>query len=1191
MEIQEVRARAPFASAVAAFALAAAASVGCTPESVSRQKHEDAGAFAFEAKPEPASPKKIEDVYSRYQPEIETAMAERHAALSSGLDATLQSDEKDLEPRAQKMGANFLLNPNYYKDRELTASQRMQNLLSFYNSTLWALHKRDANAFASLRANPGREDALLDVYLRAAMDGCDAELRGCNQTAFDFFRTDPYTSKIVQIKAASIGREIDRISASADGPERALRLSLVAQYYRLLEFAHDLGTNDVDSEWRLAYLKRARDYAAYFDSLPPAKRARGLAERHGRTFEKLIERFQPDPKNPEFVKFIAEFRPWSRSRLEADPFPYGTNRMFTFAATRLQYAPEGEGAATCGLDPIFYSAIRATQSSPDPTGPSFTALVADLRVNPDKSKRAPGEADLLKGLNVVEADAIARPCFFDEYFFMVDRLYRGHLNVDEATEIWEGSRKNEARLLAATTLYMKIQTLTVVLETNRYMRSYYNNQQFNSTDLFTRVISESKDLSDRWAGMGRKLDSLEVFLGRQSKIGGATKKSFEETLAIRKSVNRNVKYLAVYPNMLMLSFFMSDLRSTITVQGWFGTITIATETIIQALLEGMVSPWFTFGTDKVPINKFETLYSFYYALAGGAFETFSVARDIDGNPAVTRAKFFRQVIKKYVSPEVSDLEEAVRGFRESSSSGAVPAARVACDGIRTGSLDFTLTIGASDAVNATLAGVGDYGLTAALQAFYDRGSQAARIRDQLEPKLALVGMMAEMIRDNYRALGGDDSEAKATMAEIDSYFARARRAELDLYQGIFDKHREFNSCLNALAGMERARIREALALEGKHLGAVYDELVKAAAAPAPDGHWDSINAKFGFLAKYDKLSDGAYDATQLDFMLRNAKRLEAMRPRTVTNFPPDVTRIDWTGSYRLELRDAAGEIKSRSAFVEEGLRHVAGRNGTFVNWMQNETKLQSVNQRIRTLVTLYKVGRELGLPREKLIAPDEVIDEAFNRIRAISLEPEDVAIMKTLGLQQRVPFEDLRNDLLFNKSNGEPMGLLEPTFVAAVDNSAKREEAGKFAEAMNQRERFLFDPGPGVEASMRERFRPMAIIADVEEREFDEAIKRREAVPRTADPIAFAYALDDSGNPLKFAAAAKTDGGGVVLLPTNRRRDCRAISESFHTERAGGYLKAKDGEANCDDLSDAAACSDRFRAAAAARAANVTGRP
>ena len=692
---------------LASAALAAGAS-GCSVEEVPRTQHEIGAPTSVAAPSVPAARANLEAIYAKYQPAIQKAVATAMAAQATPSDASGSASASELKARIEDVGVHFILNPSYVRDPERSKEPRFRQLLSFFNDAVLALAKIDLTGLGGAAGNERRGASYRFLCPRGAR-WMRREPWGCNPTAVEF-SADPRTSKILMIKARQVDARMDGLAEPAN---RQARLDLAPQYYALLQLASDYANGIHDPDWQLAYMRRARDYALYLKSSPASFSNRVLLQRHGRIFERLIRDFQPDPKNPEFLKFVATFRPWSRSRLEADPFPWGTDRMFAFAADYLLYAKPGEGAGACGLSESLREALSQSQQNSDLSGPSFAEQVRALR-----SDSGPGAVDLLKGLRVDEAKRLADPCYFDEYFFMVDRLYRGHLNVEEVDQIWAGSKKDQKRIVEVANFYMKIQVLRMVLDTNRYMRGFYDKQQFNSENLVKQVILQSKDLSDKWGSMLDRFERISRFLGEQASSGRDGRQAFEDSMAIRDSIKRNIKYLAVYPNMMMLAYFMSDTNAKLEVQAWFWTVKFSADTVIEALLSGSLSPWFSFGTDDVKLNKSEIIYSFYYALAAGAFETFSVAHDAEGKPAVTRKRFFQQVMKKYLSGPVVALETSLVALRDENQGGDINVMRSACEFLRRGDLNFSITIDREAAPDFQFGGNGVSGPTRAAQKVY-----------------------------------------------------------------------------------------------------------------------------------------------------------------------------------------------------------------------------------------------------------------------------------------------------------------------------------------------------------------------------------------------------------------------------------------------------------------------------------------
>ena len=418
--------------------------------------------------------------------------------------------------------------------------------------------------------------------------------------------------------------------------------------------------------------------------------------------------------------------------------------------------------------------------------------------------------------------------------------------------------------------------------------------------------------------------------------------------------------------------------------------------------------------------------------------------------------------------------------------------------------------------------------------------------------------MAALLESNMRETGSAQAEIDDTLSEVKSFLARAQKAEMDYYDAIFDGHRAFGDCLNQMAEIERSRTIESIRLEGEHLGAVRDALQDMQAAKGDLAALAAIAArsakKFGFTQGNDELFADAYNYTQMDFLQRNAVRLESMRPATFTKFPADRTRIaNWNGVQRLQLFAPDGKMRAREEFIVNGLQSLSGREGSFAFWFRTSAALSPRREKIATLISLYKAGIELGVPESRRIHPDEIIDEVFHMRGDIALRSDEVQLMRQLNLQTRIPLSELQAGVLFNETNREQMGLAESTFKEAVDNAKLRSEAEMFAKSMITMGRFLFAPGFEVERIARAQYRPMALNPDVEETRFDDAIRSRESRPVSDADRKFIYALDGDGHEIVFESP-KTPEGGMALIPATARRDYRAVSEHFHTEASAEYF-------------------------------------
>ena len=138
-------------------------------------------------------------------------------------------------------------------------------------------------------------------------------------------------------------------------------------------------------------------------------------------------------------------------------------------------------------------------------------------------------------------------------------------------------------------------------------------------------------------------------------------------------VKNNIKILVVYPNMLVMSYYMAARNFSVDIPAWWGgSYKLNSEIIINWLFGGVKAenaarPWFNFGNDYNAIKKFENFYSFFYALKANTFATFaegdakaiSSSERTEEQKIISEVNFFGEVVRRYVNKLQVSLNKIV----------------------------------------------------------------------------------------------------------------------------------------------------------------------------------------------------------------------------------------------------------------------------------------------------------------------------------------------------------------------------------------------------------------------------------------------------------------------------------------------------------------------------------------------------
>ncbi|MGZ5279254.1 MAG: hypothetical protein ACXWC9_04900, partial [Pseudobdellovibrionaceae bacterium] len=268
-------------------------------------------------------------------------------------------------------------------DPKLRISDNAVTALSYYN---WAVIRLIEIAPASAQTT-----AVIERYKKMAMEGCSDQLSSCQNILW--LRKDTRSSKVVQMMAELLDKKMD--SECKSDCSQSLR-----QYYDLLAVSFDVKSAFLNPKLQFLYLKRASQLSTAFKS--NSEQDSAFLKRHGKIFETLISLHPADAKNEDFAAFVKAFQPWTYSHLNANPFPFGAEKMFSFAALHYLYTDKKS------LNPDLRAAINSSQDQDDKLGASFKKSLQTLETDPRSM-------EIFKGLDL-DLSSIQGDDFYNEYF-------------------------------------------------------------------------------------------------------------------------------------------------------------------------------------------------------------------------------------------------------------------------------------------------------------------------------------------------------------------------------------------------------------------------------------------------------------------------------------------------------------------------------------------------------------------------------------------------------------------------------------------------------------------------------------------------------------------------------------------------------------------------------------------------------
>lgn len=692
----------------------------------------------------------------------------------------------------------------------------------------------------------------------------------------------------------------------------------VHQYYRLLMVAYELQNRVYDHNLALLYLERAQEYASALQNNLK------LLHRHGRVVTTLMIDFQTRASAAEVARILAQFDIWKHSR--SKPGLLGSNSavLFNLAAKGYLYV-DGK------LNPSLVKCIENMQTEKD----SFSSRLESLKFK---------NAYLLKALGTDQLPAK------DEYFYIADRLFQGHLGLDEATAMWQASNKDREKLAKFLRAVLAVELVTTVREANSQMREFFSRaSELPIRKMLYDTIDRSSNLIPLFDRLMSKAKLARDFIDRTLR---AEDKIYRETYSAFDSIDNNIKFMATYPHMMMLAYHLSKAQFTMSVRFFFFTIEIDSATILKDLFDGTYGPFFGYAKDQSPLSSMDLLNSAYFAFQLDTFSDFNVDPD----------DFMKSIAQTMLSLSVDQFRLHGKLMQEHFFNNPTYRDYIsACEKAKKGTFAPSLTL--SEFLENPLLGVrlNDlvHKLGGTLRLVTENGGLKVikfddgfhiysninsevmtTIHNRTMPILFRLRSMMLAYRTSLVQRGFKEGAIAAKVKNSEAYLKMVEGL-IDGFLSAFTRvHRESSSCYYSLQRADADMRNSLMSMEREYLGKVHDAMSRIRQQPSLEQELNAslrTNTSALRIRPLERFDGNTFSYNRLDFVARTVQFLRAVNPQARVIFPPDL-RMNPNGGW-------SGRAAPISTPLSLTVEYHADKN-TFIEWAMKAhySPIQEVNE-------------------------------------------------------------------------------------------------------------------------------------------------------------------------------------------------------------------------------------------------------
>lgn len=917
-----------------------------------------------------------------------------------------------------------LLNPGIVRDD-------FYSWINLYTEALYEISSTHSSAAVQ---------AKLDKFISLAMHECSPNLDNCQ--LLQVFRLSPNSSRLFVIKANQVGSKIDTCMKD-NQLEDCHRL--ITEKYRFLAYANLLDVAATrDNDFLASYLTHANLLLSLNDNSPLQKISVSL----------FITLFQTLESSPEQCGLVKKFSSWTYSKKNSSRQSEISKKLFNLATTCDLYDVNGQ------LSVSFWSAVKEIQlNTTDSTTLSFYQKLLKIKQNKYEMEaiRNLGLASLFSKATAKTAKgSVLNPAFYNEYFYVLDRFYNGHILLEDAKQILLGANRDYNLLLQTFHDYMKLQTFIKMTDSKQFLKNIIKRNQnvISSEKLFERTVLDSEPLAQEWLklqdGFNNLFIAVKFAITKQGKpqLSAAMRAAEIEF----KNLSQSLKIVVTYPAMLMLAHLVAESQGTVTVRTFWGRIEKSAMTLYQELWSGAQQPWFRFTDDPSSINKFYLLYALDYNLKGNFV---LIQKDGDKTDSASlRRNFFDVLLSKFIGKIRTELEKKyIDEFRSKRTANPMLTSNKAFCSFELDPKTVTapnLNIAVESLSSLIYSGQSEKTTSNYLQPTLSLISQMtnilAHIHTNVKPRIEYArqilyvaeknGLNDEILKDAktellktenlvndaiqfFTAEFKNQKNCFIRMTLVEQYYQYLNIENERVY--LAEAHQKMGQFLQNKSGTELQTALNELNNEPNK----YKDSTQILSDAAHENYFDFFSSK------------SVFNYSQYDFLMRLADRLETGSFNTPSNalrnhetalrqkFPnalskPIFVERNWTIQFppnvkdSLFLKDRKADLPlvwtdDREEFIRQGLSTINKKEKAFTSWFMENNRIANFKLLVDAAVYLYA---NTDASSKNRITIKDVFSTMEEFVHFVTLTDYEVALFKDLGMESRVSNDEMKDIFL-----------------------------------------------------------------------------------------------------------------------------------------------------------------------------------
>lgn len=631
---------------------------------------------------------------------------------------------------------------------------------------------------------------------------------------------------------------------------------------------------------------------------------------------------------------------------------------------------------------------------------------------------------------------------WDQATMIYDKAFLGTLDTAQAVAFLRQLNLSREELARRAKQIYQLRFYGALAESTERARKNFFEKTVSGDRFFFHAISSASQVQPVWGDLTANVSRLRSVALNVLKSGAREDEVIRDVRRQFDGLQLNIKYFAVYPQMMALAYHMAKREAKISFRAYTRVIELDSSNLIEWLFLGQMAPWFEYSTDQNSLSFLEILYAFNFALRSGVFAMFEVNPD----------EFVSEIVERLSRKTSFEIRTYLREIRQRLQGSNFTQFRNLCQGLNDGTANFYNDLkylrlypllgplnndifeglSAKGQSNAPVPGQVAK-LNQGLFVFDDRFASTAEVArlDLENVQRWLTGLLASYKEYLQReGLAGDKSRLKKSETQIEEL----KKLRGEFFQFGLSVFREVGQCYVDLYKAEEASKLKLLAMEESYLRQVHKNLKDLRAGTRTAEELNSAMAFKGLPSDFtglDRYLDDGYDYNRIDSTLRMAKYLTEGLQTSTANWPAISPRSHINFGSRLdadadEVRNSV-RVKliftdSEDEFVAQGITTLISRP-PFYNWYSlSSGRILIWPQLIHMMTVFYRLSDaeilnmvcksgKCAKPTE-LVSAEQIIAMQESILELVRLTDQDRHFMEMVGINRKIDAANLGRKIL-----------------------------------------------------------------------------------------------------------------------------------------------------------------------------------